>query len=106
VAASWLGPWGLRLDGEAVLTGARESLDATDELDGRRRLPAQSSWNARLAWTWSDPPRPLTRAELFARVNNLNDELLWSQTGLPEPGRTLLVGLTAWFDRWAAAEGS
>lgn len=101
VTASWLGPWGLRLDGEAVLTGARESLDATDEADSLRRLPAQSSWNARLAWTWSAPPRPLTRAELFARVNNLGDDLLWSQTGLPDSGRTLLVGMTAWFDRWA-----
>ena len=100
LSGSWIGPWGLRFAAEGSLTGARDSADLTDEVDGLRRLPAQASWNARATWTWLDAPDPLTRAELFVRVNNLSDNLVESQLGVPEPGRMLAIGVNAWFDAW------
>jgi iron complex outermembrane receptor protein len=100
LSGSWIGPWGLRFAAEGSLTGARDSADLTDEVDGLRRLPAQASWNVRTTWTWLDAPDPLTRAELFVRVNNLSDNLVESQLGVPEPGRMLAVGVNAWFDAW------
>ncbi len=99
VSASWAAPAGLHLDLEGVFTGPRESADVTDEEDGLRRLPAQLCANARVAWRL-DRPGPLSRAELFVRVNNVFDAGLWSQTGLPEAGRTLFAGVTAWLDAW------
>jgi iron complex outermembrane receptor protein len=100
LSGSWSGPWGVRFAAEGSLTGARDSADLTDEIDGLRRLPAQTSWNVRAAWTWLDAPDPLTRAEFFVRVNNLSDNLVESQLGVPEPGRMLAVGVNAWFDAW------
>ena len=87
-SSAWLGythaaGWRLRL--ENVSTGARASA-GSDAL-----LASQTQWNARLAYVWFG--RPFAESELFLRVNNLLDQELWSQTGLPEPGQSFWGGL-------------
>ena len=85
-----LGP-GARL--EATLTGPRWSADASgasDATGGLHRLPAGVTWNARLAWIWLQDGREI---EAHLRADNLFDQLVESQVGLPEPGRVLSGGL-------------
>ena len=58
------------------------------------KLPNSLVMNSRVAWLI------LYRqysAELFARVNNLMDELVLPQLGLPEPGRSFHTGLQVTF---------
>ncbi|MFN2369701.1 MAG: TonB-dependent receptor plug domain-containing protein [Candidatus Krumholzibacteriia bacterium] len=85
----WAGP-GAAL--EARVTGPRWSADATAP-DGLRRLPAGVTWNLRLSWTWVRSAASGSDVELHLRVDNLFDQRVDFQTGLPEAGRTLSAGL-------------
>jgi iron complex outermembrane receptor protein len=92
-SAGWEPPSGFGMRLEAMTLGPRHSLDTTDPVDGLRRLPAQGTWSLRLCWRWPKPAGWTRNAELFLRVNNLADQTVESQTGLPEPGRMLLAGV-------------
>jgi outer membrane receptor protein involved in Fe transport len=76
---------GLRLRLENVSTGERASAGSA------ALLAPQTQWNARLGYVWFG--WPFAETELFLRVNNLLDQELWSQTGLPEAGQTFWSGL-------------
>lgn len=78
---------------EANVVGARHSADANDAGDGLRRLPAQGCWNVRLGLRQSSPGGWAQEREIFLRINNLFDQTIEYQTGLPEPGRMFLAGL-------------
>jgi len=84
---------GLGVRVETIVTGPRESADASDVADGLRRLPAQGRWNARLSYVRGRPGDLRRSAEWFVRVENAFDQVVESQTGLPEPGRTVLGGI-------------
>ncbi|MEN8007926.1 MAG: TonB-dependent receptor [Candidatus Krumholzibacteriota bacterium] len=82
---------------EAVVTGPRWSADssgasaATGDL---KRLPAGVTWNLRLSWR-IDGSRNRTEAHL--RLDNLFDQLVAYQVGLPGPGRVLSGGVSVDF---------
>lgn len=82
----WTGPGALV---EARVTGPRWSADGTAP-SGLRRLPAGVTWHLRVGWRW-----PTARGEVTAhlRVDNLFDQRVDFQTGLPEPGRVLSGGV-------------
>jgi iron complex outermembrane receptor protein len=82
----WAGPQGLL---EARVTGPRWSADGTDP-SGLRYLPAGVTWHLRVGWRW-----PTEHGELAAhlRLDNVFDQRVDWQTGLPEPGRVLSGGL-------------
>jgi iron complex outermembrane recepter protein len=85
---------------ESVVTGPRWSADATDPVDGMIRLPAGVIWNLRLSWAMDSPlGSAAADAELafHVRWDNLFDQRVDYQTGLPGPGRTLSAGLSANF---------
>jgi iron complex outermembrane receptor protein len=84
---NWRGPEaGL----EARVTGPRWSADSTAPT-GLTRLPAGVTWHLRLGWRW-----PRGRHDLAAhlRVDNVFDQRVDGQTGLPEPGRIVSAGLS------------
>jgi len=73
---------------EARATGPRWSADTTSE-SGLRRLPAGVVWSLRLAWTFGASQAPLG---LHVRVDNVFDQRVDDQTGLPGPGRVVSGG--------------
>ena len=85
----WSGP-GAAL--EARVTGPRWSADTT-VAEGLRRLPAGVTWNLRVAWRWVDVPGSTSDVELHLRVDNLFDQRVDAQTGLPEAGRVVSGGV-------------
>ena len=92
VGVSWQ-PWsGPGAGLEARVTGPRWSADST-AADGLRRLPAGVTWNLRLSWDWVDVPGSSSDVELHLRVDNVFDQRVDYQTGLPEPGRTVSGGV-------------
>ena len=78
---------------EARVTGPRWSADGTRP-DGLRRLPAGVTWHLRLSWSLRAAGRTV---EAHVRVDNLFDQHVAYQTGLPGPGRELSAGVRA---RW------
>ncbi|MGD9546078.1 MAG: TonB-dependent receptor [Candidatus Krumholzibacteriia bacterium] len=79
---------------EAALTGPRWSADgsgASDAAGGLLRLPAGVTWNARAGYRWVQDGRAV---ELHLRVDNLFDQWVDSQVGLPQPGRVVSGGLS------------
>lgn len=92
-SVGWEPPRGVNVRLEATVIGPRYSLDTTDATDGLRRLPAQGAWSLRMGWRWPGHVTWTKDAELFVRVNNLFDQTIESQTGLPEAGRMLLAGV-------------
>lgn len=73
---------------EAVVTGGRWSADSTTA-EGLRRLPAGVVWNTRVRWRLGPVTRPI---ELHARMDNVFNQRVDDQVGLPNPGRTLSAG--------------
>ena len=82
---------------EAVVTGPRWSADvsgasaATGDL---RPLPAGVTWNLRLSWRL-DGPRSQIEAHL--RLDNVFDQLVEYQVGLPGSGRVFSGGISVAF---------
>jgi iron complex outermembrane receptor protein len=101
LAATWRGTAGplLRLEFEGL--GPRESADVTDVEDGLHRLPAQVRWNLRIGYDLVRPAGWDLGAEISCRLENVFDQRLDSQVGLPEPGRMFLAGVSLWRDRLA-----
>ncbi|MBE0565802.1 MAG: TonB-dependent receptor, partial [Krumholzibacteria bacterium] len=92
VGVSWQPLTGPGAALEARVTGPRWSADTTAP-DGLRRLPAGVTWNLRLSWSWRSVPGSDTDVDLHLRVDNLFDQRVDSQTGLPEAGRTVSGGI-------------
>ncbi len=78
---------------ESVLTGARWSADATAP-DGLRRLPAGVVWNLRVRWVFVHPAR---QVEFMARLDNVFNQRVDDQAGLPNVGQTFSGGATISF---------
>ena len=89
VTANWAPVTGPGVLAEAVVTGARWSADTTDPM-GVRRLPAGVVWNTRVRWYLT---RPAGGLELHLRLDNIFDQRVDNQVGLPNAGRTLSGGV-------------
>jgi len=82
---------------EAVVTGPRWSADssgASAATGNLHRLAAGVTWNLRLSWQFIHSQ---TTMDLHARVDNLFDQLVEDQVGLPNPGRVFSAGITVGF---------
>lgn len=77
---------------EARLTGPRWSADTTSPT-GLTRLPAGVTYHLRLNWSWALGPDRSHDLEAYLRVDNLLDQTVAYQVGLPEPGRLVSAGL-------------
>ncbi len=85
--------FGGRVGLEAIATGPRWSQDVN--VEGLVELPAQIAWNFRVSYEWYTSSSWFNSLTAYLRVDNIFDQLLFFQTGLPEPGRMLRVGLDA-----------
>ncbi len=93
-SVAWQGPQGLDALVETRLTGPRWSADASGASDasgGLKHLPAGVMWNLRIGYRWLQDGR---RVELHVRIDNLFDQEVSYQVGLPEPGRVIAGGLS------------
>jgi len=88
---SQLWRWGGRLGLEMVATGKQWSQDL--DAGGLVELPSQIQWNLRASWQLVVLSSWFSSAELYLRVDNLFDAELFNQTGLPQAGRQLRVGI-------------
>ncbi len=89
---SYLPATGPTLELEAVYTGRAYSLDDNNEFVP---LPRSLALNARAGYRfWLPGERTL---ELFARMDNITDELVVPQLGLPGPGRSAQGGIKVAF---------
>jgi iron complex outermembrane receptor protein len=82
---------------EAVVTGPRWSADASGAsaaTNDLARLPAGVTWNLRLSWAL---PGPRTHVDLHLRADNVFDQLVAYQVGLPNSGRVVSAGLAVDF---------
>jgi len=82
---------------DASVVGARWSADSTNADTGLRRLPAGVTWNGRLSWRWDRRDQGGLNTEAHLRVDNLFDQWVDYQTGLPGPGRVFSGGLSVGF---------
>jgi len=73
------------------ILGPRHGADPTAP-GGLRRLPAQGRWNLRIDYTAYPAPDWLGSIQLYVRFDNVFDQLVTSQVGLPEPGRMVSIG--------------
>jgi len=85
---SWNPLLGLGAMIEATVTGGRWSADSTAP-DGLRRLPAGVVWSSRIRWRFGPVTRPI---ELHARLDNIFNQRVDDQVGLPNPGQTFSAG--------------
>jgi iron complex outermembrane receptor protein len=82
---------------EAVVTGGRWSADASGASAATgdlKRLPAGVTWNLRLSWKFV---RAYSTAEAHLRLDNVFDQLVEYQVGLPGPGRVFSGGVSVSF---------
>lgn len=89
---SYLPATGPSLELESVYTGRAYSLDDNNEFVP---LPRSLVFNARAGYRFSLPGE--RTLELFARVDNITDELVVPQLGLPGPGRSVQGGAKVTF---------
>jgi hypothetical protein len=100
VAGTWTHPSGVRLRAELDGIGTRYSLDERrDPADPYSRLDATARLNLRLSWRHFGQVGGYAGSEWYVRLDNVLDEVTWSQVGLPESGRMLRAGVRVDFDR-------
>jgi iron complex outermembrane receptor protein len=97
-SVDWVHRWGVGLRVEGFLIGPRPSADVNDPEDGLAQLPAQGGWNARASYRRFPGSRLLSEIEIFVRVDNILDQHIDSQLGLPDPGRMTSAGLRITLD--------
>lgn len=90
IDVAWQPPSGIAASLETRLTGPRWSADGTHP-DGLRRLPAGVTWHARVALSGMGASGGI---EAYARVDNLFDQRVDDQTGLPGPGCMVSCGVS------------
>ncbi len=95
LAVDYVHSAGIRGRLEAIGIGPRYSLDerAPSDGDALTRLDADLRANLRLSWRYFGRSPWFEGAEVYLRVDNLFDEITFSQLGLPESGRSARVGL-------------
>jgi|GEM_PF-527833 len=93
LSLAWEGVSGIGLLLESQITGPRHSIDVTDEVDGLRRLPSQGRWNVGASYRGSSRRAFPHDVGVFLRVDNLFDQQIDSQVGLPDAGRMVLAGI-------------
>ncbi len=98
LSADWtlLSGWTFQI--ETVLTGPRHSADWNDSDDGLTRLPAEAIWSGRFGYFQNGIGGSPVTGELYLRVHNLFDQAAYSQVGLPQPGRTVWLGLRLFWE--------
>ena len=99
LTGAWSPGLGLGLAAEWRLLGPRYSADPS-AADGLTRIGAQGRWSLRAGYTIFPNFRnegALSSGEIFLRLDNIFDQVVEYQVGLPEPGRTVSVGLQARF---------
>ena len=89
----WQPPSGASAGFEARVTGPRWSADSTVPA-GLTRLPAGVTWHLRLAWRWVDMPGSTSDVELHLRLDNIFDQWVDDQVGLPGSGRVISGGIS------------
>jgi len=97
LGANWRSTSGPGALVEAVVTGPRWSADASGAsaaTDDLKRLPAGVTWNLRLSWSFVGPSN---RTEAHLRCDNLFDQLVAYQVGLPNSGRVFSAGVSVDF---------
>lgn len=101
LAGTWTHRSGLRLRAELDGIGERYSLDETrtDPDDPYRKLDATARLNLRFSWRHFADVGGYAGSEWFVRVDNILDQITWSQTGLAESGRMVQAGVRVDFDR-------
>jgi iron complex outermembrane receptor protein len=101
VAGTWTHRSGMRLRAELDGVGERYSLDEsrTDPSDPYSRLDATTRLNLRFSWRHFADVGGYAGSEWYVRVDNILDQVTWSQTGLAESGRMVQAGVRFDFDR-------
>jgi iron complex outermembrane receptor protein len=101
LAATWTHRSGIRLRAELDGVGPRVSLDERkpDPLDPYTELETALRLNLRLSWRHFGQYGGYAGSEWFLRVDNILDEVTYSQLGLVESGRMLQAGVRVDFDR-------
>ena len=82
---------GITLMIQSVYTGKAYSLDNDAKF---KRLNSSLVLNARAAYRKSYALGMLSFCEFYVRINNITDEVMIPQLGLPAPGRELQIGVT------------
>ena len=90
---NWRPPSGPSAGFEARVTGPRWSADSRVE-GGMTRLPVGVTWHLRLAWRWVQVPGSTTDVELHLRLDNVFDQRVDDQVGLPNQGRLISGGIS------------
>jgi iron complex outermembrane receptor protein len=101
LAGTWTHHSGIRLRAELDGVGPRFSLDErkTDPLDPYSELETALRLNLRLSWRHFGQFGGYAGSEWYLRVDNILDEVTFSQLGLVESGRMLQGGVRVDFDR-------
>ena len=101
LAGTWTLRSGLRLRAELDGVGPRFSLDErkTDPADPYTELDTALRLNLRLSWRHFGQFGGYAGSEWFVRVENILDEVTFSQLGLVESGQMLQAGVRVDFDR-------
>ncbi len=101
LAGTWTHRSGIRLRAELDGVGPRFSLDErkTDPLDPYTELDTALRLNLRLSWRHFGQFGGYAGSEWYLRVDNILDEVTYSQLGLVESGRMLQAGVRVDFDR-------
>ncbi|RKZ12945.1 hypothetical protein DRQ50_11205, partial [bacterium] len=89
----WHPPSGANAGIEARVTGPRWSADSSLPTGMMTRLPAGVTWHLRLAWHWVEVPGSTSDIELHLRLDNVFDQRVDDQVGLPGAGRVLSGGI-------------
>jgi iron complex outermembrane receptor protein len=76
---------------EAIANGPFYSEDLV--VEGLVEVPSQIAWNFRVSYQWYARSTWFSSATAYIRVDNIFDQLLYNQIGLPEAGRMLRAGI-------------
>ena len=91
--ASYKLPYMISCQAEAEFTGTQYGINSNFS-DGYEKLDATTALNLRLA---KGIVISSLYNEIYVRINNITDEYILTQVGLPSAGRTFIVGLTTNF---------
>jgi len=92
-AVDWRPATGPGATVEARVTGPRWSADGMAP-GGLTRLPAGVTWHLRLSWRWLRAPGTSSDVTAHLRLDNVFDQRVDGQVGLPGPGRMVSGGLS------------
>ncbi len=94
ITAGYDFPFGLRPELEFVQTGTAYTLNSDNVFV---QLPSSSVLNARVAYRLLLPLTNNFASQVFIRVNNITNQVVLPQLGLPAPGREIQGGIKVTF---------